>query len=208
MIYTYKGFHGCHSQCKLEIIENLVIATEIPENEGTSITSLAAQLATRVCQEFAIMPSHLIWIEHCLDGTPLYPFFDPYQNIYLVSFNLNSDGVFSNPRWTGITSEIVVAFRRTHQYRMKLNEQDYYYAIAEADRLGMTAAQGFQWDHKRLCPKCLEKDFKTPLSVDRRIPIPQEDSDVSVCDLAVRCSVCGHKDCIKFVVTYAPEVYG
>ena len=136
--------------------------------------------------------------------------FLPYS--YLVSFNLNSDGVFSNPRWTGITSEIVIAFCRTHQYRMKLNEYNYYFAIAEAERLGKTAewkagALGFQWDNERLCPICLEKDSKIPLSVDLCIPIPVEESDVFVCDLAVRCSVCGHKDCIKFVVTYAPGVY-
>ena len=32
MIYTYKGFHGCDSQCELEIISSLVIAMQTPEN--------------------------------------------------------------------------------------------------------------------------------------------------------------------------------
>lgn len=50
--------------CDIEIIKNLVIATEMPENEGTSVTNMAEYLATQVCQEFGINPKHLIWIEH------------------------------------------------------------------------------------------------------------------------------------------------
>ena len=64
MIYNYTGFHGCDSKCELQIINNLVIATEIPENEGTSVTNMAEHLATMVCQTFGIEPKHLIWIEH------------------------------------------------------------------------------------------------------------------------------------------------
>ena len=39
----------------------------MPENEGTSVTNMAEQLATQICQEFDIEPKHLIWIEHYPD---------------------------------------------------------------------------------------------------------------------------------------------
>ena len=112
MIYNFTGFHGCACICDLEIIRNLVIASEMPENEGTSVTNFAEQLATLVCQEFEIAPEHLIWIEHYpeRDGVSRkYP-----ENYDLVSFNLDN-GVFTSPRWTGITPEVVKAFRETHE---------------------------------------------------------------------------------------------
>ena len=122
MIYNYEGFHGCACICDLEIIKNLVIASEMPENEGTSITNFAEQLATLVCQEFEIEPKHLIWIEH-------YPERDGVSRKYaesydLVSFNLNGDGVFSNPRWTGISPIVVDAFRATHNRNTQIEQVD------------------------------------------------------------------------------------
>ena len=49
LIYTYKGFHGCDNQCELEIISNLVIATQSYGNIETSITNMAEHLASMVC---------------------------------------------------------------------------------------------------------------------------------------------------------------
>ena len=102
MIYNYEGFHGCACICDLEIIKNLVIVSEMPENEGTSVTNFAEQLATLVCQEFEIAPEHLIWIEYYpernIDGWKEYP-----ESYDLVSFNLNDNGIFSKSRWTGIS---------------------------------------------------------------------------------------------------------
>lgn len=68
--YEYKGFHGCESVCNLEIHQNLVIITEREDNEGTSITNMAEQLATAICDEFDINPHNLIWIEHYRAGFP------------------------------------------------------------------------------------------------------------------------------------------
>ena len=120
MIYNYEGFHGCVCICDLEIIRNLVIASEMPENEGTSVTNFAEQLATLVCQEFEIAPEHLIWIEH-------YPERDGVSRKYaenydLVSFNLNGNGVFSKPRWTGISPIVVDAFRATHNQNTQIEQ--------------------------------------------------------------------------------------
>ena len=70
MLYRYPGFHGCLSHCDLEIIRSsstttLIICTERADNPGTSVTNLAAELATRVCEEDeTIDPARLLWVEH------------------------------------------------------------------------------------------------------------------------------------------------
>ena len=120
MLYHYKGFGGCESQCDLEIHKNLVIVTEIPENEGTSVTNVAEQLATQICEKFKIDPSKLIWIEHYPERGEWKDYDESYD---LVQFNLeggnpffpnDSKGVLSNPRWTPITKEVAEALKAMH----------------------------------------------------------------------------------------------
>src|SRR5881392_1844171 len=67
--YRFCGFHGCDAWCALEILKGkdgktVVIATEVKDNAGTSITNAAEHLAYWVCIEFSIHPSKLVWIEH------------------------------------------------------------------------------------------------------------------------------------------------
>ena len=70
MLYKFRGFHGCLSECDLEIVRSsskttLVICTELPDNPGTSVTNLAAELATGICEEHeTIDPAALLWVEH------------------------------------------------------------------------------------------------------------------------------------------------
>ncbi len=66
--YVFGGFHGCESWCALEVIpvadsHTAVIATELQDNPGTSITNAFELLAVAVCRDFRIDPS-LMWIEH------------------------------------------------------------------------------------------------------------------------------------------------
>ena len=67
--FEYRGFHGCQSFCKLQVLpladgRTAVIATELEDNPGTSVTNVAEQLASFVCDRFGIDPDHLVWIEH------------------------------------------------------------------------------------------------------------------------------------------------
>src|SRR2546421_12763932 len=67
--YRYRGFHGCESWCGLEIIpidggKTVIIATELADNPGTSVTNICEDLASVVCVELAIDPSSLVWIEY------------------------------------------------------------------------------------------------------------------------------------------------
>lgn len=72
--HRYHGFRGCESRCRIRIYDPtpagvpVVIATELDDNPGTSITNLAEQLAAEVLvrhlphRDGAEPP--LLWIEH------------------------------------------------------------------------------------------------------------------------------------------------
>jgi len=109
--YKYQGFGGYDSKCHLDIYNNLVICTEYEDNEGTSITNMAEQLATMVCRDFDISHMFLIWIE-CYDILGM------EKTCELVQFNLH-DNIFSNPRWVRINQEVVDALKL-----MKLEQLD------------------------------------------------------------------------------------
>ena len=111
MIYTYKVFHGCESKCELEIISNLVIATQTPENTGTLITHMVEHLASMVCNDFYINPKQLIWIEHYPERGEINPSPESFD---LVSFNIDEDRILSEPRWIPISRTVVDALRTTH----------------------------------------------------------------------------------------------
>ncbi len=68
LIYNYKGFHGCESKCRIRIFKtadkDIVVASELRDNPGTSITHFAEYLATRIIFEYDIIPERLIWIEN------------------------------------------------------------------------------------------------------------------------------------------------
>jgi len=85
-LYNYKGFSGCDSKCWIRIFSKdlayIVIATELPDNPGTSITNTAAALATSVAIEFDIEPERLVWIEHY----PTRPDADREETYDLVTF--------------------------------------------------------------------------------------------------------------------------
>src|SRR4051794_20817669 len=67
--FDYAGLHGRPARCGLEIVElpngrTVVIATELSDNPGVSITNFAEKLASLVCKMFDIDPTTLVWIEH------------------------------------------------------------------------------------------------------------------------------------------------
>ena len=118
--YEYKGFGGCDCHCNLEVYGNLAICSERTDNEGTSVTNMAEQLAKAICVEFDITPSKLLWIEHypaTMDGK-----YEMHAESHsLVFFNLTGgnafekDFQFSNPRWVSIEKAVVDALIETHK---------------------------------------------------------------------------------------------
>jgi hypothetical protein len=68
MRYNYKGFWS-DSYCDIEVHQRsdgkyVFVATELPDNPGTSVTNYAEQLATAVRTQYALKPGDVIWIEH------------------------------------------------------------------------------------------------------------------------------------------------
>jgi hypothetical protein len=69
--HNFKGVGDCDSKCHIRIFEGagrdsgmvVVIATQIMEDEGTSITNWAERLATEIAAREGISPNGLIWIE-------------------------------------------------------------------------------------------------------------------------------------------------
>ena len=115
--YEYEGFGGCKSICNLEIHRNLVICSAREDNEGTSITNVAEQLATEIANQYLPDPSKLVWVEHYPKRTV-----GNHESWDLVFFNVKNNGVFrdksvdvqfSNPRWVRIEEQVVNALRET-----------------------------------------------------------------------------------------------
>lgn len=63
--YVFERFQGFPSACSIMIdhSRNLVIATEIANNTGTSITNAVDLLGNKICEEFELNKHELIWIE-------------------------------------------------------------------------------------------------------------------------------------------------
>ena len=100
MIYNYYGLWRCASKCDIEVYGNVVVATELEDNPGTSITNFAAELATMICKEYRIPMCKLIWIEH-------YPERENFPESYsIVNFEY-MDGELCFPEWKYISKEKV-----------------------------------------------------------------------------------------------------
>lgn len=98
--FSYWGFLNTPSRCRVRVFEPhnqplVVLATELPDNPGTSITNFAEQLATQVGQLLAAPLETLVWIEHYPErGTKPHE----RESFSLVSFTRTPHGL-SQPRW-------------------------------------------------------------------------------------------------------------
>ena len=99
MLYEFKGFGGCDSVCDIEVRGNVVIATELSSNEGTSITNKAEDLIVEVASKFGISLHDLVWIEHY---TRENGYHEDYSRVW---FNIRDYGV-DGLRWEHIKEDI------------------------------------------------------------------------------------------------------
>ena len=108
--YEFKGFWGCRSRCGLEVIRHrsfdLVIATEIADNPGTSVTNVSERLATGVCKDWGIPARSLVWVEHYPKRGREHEPYAPDESWDLVQFYLDpAQGRFANPVWFRLSEE-------------------------------------------------------------------------------------------------------
>ena len=106
-IYEFAGQWDTPSKCGLLIRKHsdihVVIASELyDDNPGTSVNYFSARLATRICQERALDPDKLIFIEHTPDrGSNLEIYKETFDR---VSFEME-DGKLVRPDWSSLTRE-------------------------------------------------------------------------------------------------------
>jgi hypothetical protein len=68
--FEYPGYFRRSAHCKLEVYERpgqafrVVIATELPTNDGLSITNAAESLWATVCKKHSIEPIDIVMLEH------------------------------------------------------------------------------------------------------------------------------------------------
>lgn len=108
--HFYRGLHGSPSVCRIRVYRGsgdatLVIASELPDNPGTSITNVAEMLATEMEWRHCPDPGdRMIWIEH-------YPVREALrgmradEHFALVTFLRGDDGQLHSPRWQHIASD-------------------------------------------------------------------------------------------------------
>ena len=106
MRYNYKGFWS-DSYCDIEVHQRsdgkyVFVATELPDNPGTSVTNYAEQLATAMRTQYVLKPGDVIWIEH-------YPAAKDRrkEDFDLVRFLGMEGDSFRTPVWTRITQHAV-----------------------------------------------------------------------------------------------------
>lgn len=109
--YEFKELHHFASFCYLRIVNNyqskvLVIATDPGDrcqNSGSSITNAAEQIATQVCQEFAIPFEKLDWIERYVRACSIYQYKQQQRWDFKETWDrvifAERNGRLTNPDW-------------------------------------------------------------------------------------------------------------
>ena len=91
----------------------MFIATELPDNPGTSITNYAEHLASALRGQYRLKPEEQIWIEHYPEAK------DRREDFDLVRFSGTEGDSFRNPVWTRITEhavdELIAGVRNTEE---------------------------------------------------------------------------------------------
>lgn len=107
--YTWRGFGNgfgkWDSRCRIRVFrphpeQIVVIASDLGEDSGTSITNCAEGLANLVVRDFALDPDLLLWIEH-------YPYYrqeDPKAEFSRVQFAWSGCQA-TKARWSPISRQ-------------------------------------------------------------------------------------------------------
>ena len=111
----------CHltlyHSCEDEPVQTIVVATEVAENDGQSITNCYEQLADIVTAAHRLEPAHTLWVEHynsnSYAGKPLEPNEDDRYSLVQMSW----DGQrFSQPRFAPLNeSQLLGLLSRQEQ---------------------------------------------------------------------------------------------
>ncbi len=81
----------------------MVILTELPDNQGPSVTNTYEQVAQMVVRDFEINPAKVTWVEH-------YPQQPGHKETFdFVEFTIAGWKITSEPTWRSGSKEKVLA---------------------------------------------------------------------------------------------------
>ena len=98
MQFYYEDMNHNDAICDIERHGNLVIATELANNTGASVTNSCERIAVKCCEEFNIKGNELIFIERYDYRSSAYKI---RESISVVTFEKN----FSSPEWKTLTEK-------------------------------------------------------------------------------------------------------
>ncbi len=108
-LFYYWGYGTRQGMCRIRIyhtqLHTIVVASELCDNRGTSVTSFIDGVATKVAQEFDLCPDRLVLIEHRPSPARIFSSSDEYTLVHLDYHG--SIEAFSNPRWRRLSREEV-----------------------------------------------------------------------------------------------------
>jgi hypothetical protein len=103
-IFKFKGFHNFPSICGVDLFysmgKNIIVFTELPENEGTSVTNAFELIATQYYNYRGLDKDEfpIIWIEH-------YPASENHKETYDWVELEYKNHEFFGPNWKPMSKE-------------------------------------------------------------------------------------------------------
>ena len=112
--------NNCEAICEIELYTEpnsnkaLVIATEIPDNPGMSITNAAKWLIAQICDRFALDPYQLTYLERNVDETRETFDFTFFSVDYSLTQTDEEKLVISNVYWVRTSAKEVEDLKRKY----------------------------------------------------------------------------------------------
>lgn len=109
--FDFRGYHGSKAHCRIRAYRGrdgqfVVVATELPTNQGTSITNACETLAAEVCTRLEIDPTAMRWVEHYTAG----PHRDGAESFDVVTFIPSAgrrEHGLGQPKWRRVSKAVV-----------------------------------------------------------------------------------------------------
>jgi hypothetical protein len=104
--FTYRNMLCNRGCCGIEAIKLkdgrvVVIATELEDNPGMSITNAAEYVATQICRSLDIDPHKLVWIEHYGYVSPMRALRPrTYDRVTFTRITPGHELYFHEPTWS------------------------------------------------------------------------------------------------------------
>jgi hypothetical protein len=106
-ILHFKGFWNCEAKCgiTIDLYNNIVIMTELPDNNGTSVTNLSEEIASYIHNTYLKDELHgsIIWIEHY--PTNRWRDQDQFDTVNYTYNYIERLHIYSTPQWKPVKND-------------------------------------------------------------------------------------------------------